>query len=92
MSIRAVATGVGRHINGGNHIQAHFIAYNLRQLRDGQLVDKRVPLWIVKRDIFHINKADPIVLLVLIGGDIRCVCRLFILEVFHEIFDLVGSR
>ena len=92
MSIRAVAAGVGRHINGGNHIQAHFIAYNLRQLRDGQLVNERVPLRIIKWNIFHINKADPVILLILIGGDVRRICRLFILEVFHEIFDLVGSR
>ena len=92
IAVRAVTTGVSRHGHGLDGIQAHLVTNNLRQFTNRQLVNELVPLGIVKGNVLHINEANPILLLMLINGDIRCVRRLFVLEILHEILDLGSSR
>ncbi len=89
--VRAVAAGIGGEVNAFDHIQAHLVAGDLGQLGGGELVDELLPLGVVEGRVLHLNEGDAVVLLVLVGGDVRGVGGLFVLEVLHQVLDLRGG-
>ena len=88
MAVRTVAAGIGREVHRGDGIHAHLVAGNLGQLGGAELIDELLPLGVVEGHVLHFDEGDAVILVVVIGGDIGGIRRLFVLEVLHQVLDL----